>query len=428
MKIIRSISLIFIASACFFYVIWWLCLPASASDNADFEQICFEDAKTHNITTSILKNEKNRRKSTTSEETDGEYLELVTTPEEYGDFIDSLPSEVIDALPEGALSGNAEELSEAASALGSITALMGAFLDAFGSSLTEVIPTLTTLFGIIMLSAVGRAVAENSSSGLGGAVSFASRICSFSVISACSVAVLDRLEGYFDSLFGAVTAFVPLNGVLLAMGGNLTGAASTSATLTLTLSVCEAVCAKTVIPVFCLCLSLTVITVFEGQSAAVGQSASGAVKKWYTTVLGFIMMIMTVSSLSQGIISSKADNAAMRGAKFAAGSFIPVSGGALSSTLGTLSASVELLRSSVGVIGISVVMLMLIPTIVELALLRGVFSLASFASGMLGCSGEQRLLGEIGSLYGFLEGVAALSSAIFLISFAIFAATSSALG
>ena len=427
MKLFRRIGLTLVSTTCFFAAFAAFCLPVFADDLAKDKQNYCEIEEFRNITTTQLKSEITRRNSTTQVETDGENAEIITTPEEYGDFIDSLPDEVIDALPEGAISGNSEEISDAASTLGSVTKLLGAFLDAFGSSLTSVLPTMATLFGIIMLSAVGQAVASNSSAGLSGALAFASKVCSFSVISACSVAVLDRLECYFNSLFSTVTAFVPLTGVLLAMGGNLTGAATTSATLTLTLSVCEAMCAKTVIPVFCICLSLTLITLFEGQSATVGQTASASVKKWYTTLLGFVMMIMTVSALSQSIISSKADNAAMRGAKFAASNFIPISGSALSSTLGTLGAAVELLRSSVGVIGIAVIMLMLIPTIVELALLRGVFSLAGFAAGMLGCSGEQRLLGEIGSLYGFLEGVAALSSAIFIISFAVFAATSGAI-
>jgi len=100
----------------------------------------------------------------------------------------------------------------------------------------------------------------------------------------------------------------------------------------------------------------------------------------------------------------------------------------VSSTLGTLAASVELMRGAVGVIGVAVVLLLLIPIIVELALLRAVFALAAFLAGMLGCSSEHKLLNEIGSLYGYLEGVAVLSSVVFIVAFAIFAATCSAVG
>jgi hypothetical protein len=83
---------------------------------------------------------------------------------------------------------------------------------------------------------------------------------------------------------------------------------------------------------------------------------------------------------------------------------------------------VELLRGSIGVIGIVIIILMLVPVIVELALLRLALSLGAFFAGLMGCSSEQRLLSELSGLYGYLEGVAVLCSVIFLISFGIFAA------
>ena len=115
---------------------------------------------------------------------------------------------------------------------------------------------------------------------------------------------------------------------------------------------------------------------------------------------------------------------AMRGAKFAVSSFVPVSGGTVASTLGTLAASVELLRGSVGVIGIVIIIMMLLPTVIELALLRGVFLIGSFCASTLGAQGESKLLSELDSLYGYLEGIAALSAVVFIIAFGIFATVS----
>ena len=46
---------------------------------------------------------------------------------------------------------------------------------------------------------------------------------------------------------------------------------------------------------------------------------------------------------------------------------------------------------------------------------------------MLGCSGEKRLLDEIGSLYGYLEGLAAISAVVFVMALAVFASTAAAI-
>ena len=346
-----------------------------------------------------------------------------TAPREYFDFLDALPENIIDTLPNEALSDGNEQISAAAKEISSPTYLLKVTLDAFGANISEVLPVLALLCGIIMISAVINAMSSSLGGGIGKTAEACSRLCSYCAIAALSVSSLSRLEEYFNALFEAVAAFLPLSAALYAMGGNLTGAASSTATIGVTLTVCEFICTKTVIPVFCICLSFSLLSAFDGQGATVGGALSASVKKWYTTFISFVMMILTVTLASQSILSSKADTVAMRGAKFAVSSFVPLSGGALSGTLGTLASSVELIRGSVGVIGIVIILLMLIPVVVELALLRGALSIASFISGIVGCAGERRLMDEIGSLYGYLEGIAALSGAVFIIAFAIFAAT-----
>lgn len=347
-----------------------------------------------------------------------------TLPDEYGGFTQSIPEDVADRLPDGAFSPNAAEVGQAASEIGSVAYLFSVISDSFGASFSSLLPTFATLVSCVLLAALCHSF--TSGFAISSTVSFAVKLCSFCVISATAVSSLARLESYFDSLFNAVAAFVPLSGVLMAMGGNISGAASGTATLSATLAVCEFFCAKTVIPVFCICLSLSLVTVFDGHGANAGRNLAATVKKWYSTALGFIMMILTVSIVTQSVISSKIDNAAMRGAKYAASSFIPVVGGTLSGTLGTLVSSVELLRGAVGIVGIGVILLMLIPVIIELALLRGIFSLTAFLAGSVSASGEQGLLTSISELYGYLEGIAALSAAVFIIAFAVFAASSGA--
>ena len=71
--------------------------------------------------------------------------------------------------------------------------------------------------------------------------------------------------------------------------------------------------------------------------------------------------------------------------------------------------------------------MMLIPVVAYLAAMRGALAIASFTAGMLGCSGEKRLLDEIGSLYGYLEGIAAISAVVFVMALAVFASTAAAI-
>ncbi len=350
-----------------------------------------------------------------------------TLPTEYSDFIGSIDSEISDMLPEGVFSKDRQEVEVAAEEMISPLNILYLLVDALGVGITSAAPTMAVVIGVVVLAAL-LSVITGGLTGVSRAVEMCIRACTFAAISAVAVECASKLGEYFDRLFSAVASFLPLSAVLYAMGGNLTAAASTGTTLGITLSVCQFFCTKTVIPIFCLCLCLTLLSVFDTQGAAAGGAVGTTIRKWYTTSLSFVMMILTVSVAGSGILASKADSLAMRGAKFAVSSFVPISGGTVSSTLGTLAASVEMLRGSVGVIGITIIILMLVPTVVELALMRAVFAIGGFCASTLGCTSESRLLSELDSLYGYLEGIAVLSAAVFIISFGVFAAISTPFG
>ena len=111
--------------------------------------------------------------------------DLETLPEEYGDFLDALPDGVLDKLPPEAPEGDRESLVSAASEMASVTYLLSAIFGAFGGAMTELLPTLAILLGIVILSSIAHTFASNFTGGLGAAVSFACRLCSF-----CSIAAI----------------------------------------------------------------------------------------------------------------------------------------------------------------------------------------------------------------------------------------------
>ena len=348
----------------------------------------------------------------TASEDDGELL-----PDEYGDFVGSLDQEITDLLPDGLFSDSSDSINSAADELSRPSNILSIVISSFGEGLTRIAPTLAILLGIVVLSSVVSTVAASTK--LSRAVEVCIRLCSFTAIITTTLQTTETLTQYFDRLFGAVTALIPVEAALFAMGGNINAAVSASGTLGVILTVCEFFCTQTAIPVFCVSLSLTSLSVFDGAGGSAGGIISASIRRWYMIALSFVMMILTVSLGSSTLLASKADNVAMRGAKFAVSSFIPVTGGTLSSTLGTLASSVELLRSSVGSVGIFVLLLILMPCIIELALMRGVFGISAFCASSLGCSGEARILTELDSLYGYLEGVAALSAAVFVVAMAV---------
>ena len=109
----------------------------------------------------------------------------------------------------------------------------------------------------------------------------------------------------------------------------------------------------------------------------------------------------------------------MKTAKFIIGSAVPVAGGVLSEALGTLTASISLLKSTVGIYGVIVCLLFFLPIICELLLWRLGLAVSIFLSGIFSVSKLSSLLKSIDTVLSVLIGIILLSCAMFIISLTV---------
>jgi stage III sporulation protein AE len=117
----------------------------------------------------------------------------------------------------------------------------------------------------------------------------------------------------------------------------------------------------------------------------------------------------------------------MKGVKYAVGNMLPVVGGAVAGSLGTVAAGVSLLRGVCGVSGIILIALLLIPTLVQLLLFRTALRLAATVAALLGCEGEGRLLGEMASLHGYLAAAVSICAVTFILALSLLIHSAAAL-
>ena len=196
--------------------------------------------------------------------------------------------------------------------------------------------------------------------------------------------------------------------------------------LMLFMNVVENFCARSTLPVAGVCMAFAAVGALSPEISL--GSISGAFKKLYTNTLTFVMTIFGTVMATQNLLASKADTIAGKTAKFAMGNLIPVVGSALAGTLGTVSTSVEYIRSSVGVVGIIAVLLMLLPTLVTLLLTKLSLSLASGAAELLGCGREGKIINELSGISGFLLASACICSVTLIFMLTLFAKCTSAIG
>ena len=341
-------------------------------------------------------------------------------PDEYGQLSDALPDDITDLLPEGLFSTDPNQSLTATETLTTPDYLFRTVLSMVGLYMGDVLQLLLVLLGLLLLAALLRRL-QNATGKVHEGFSFCVRLCMYTGMITGATDMLTWVKTYLERLGTFMNGMIPVMGVLYAMGGNIGQATVNQEMLLILLGVCQYM-ATTLTPALCgICLAFALMEAFGGKTHIQLAPLSGLCKKWYTSLLGFLMFLLTTALSVQSLLISKADTLSMRGVKYAVGNMLPVVGGAVSGTLGSVAAGVSLLRGIAGVSGVILLALLLLPTLVQLLLYHACYRFTSTIAGMLSCDDESKLLGEIGSLYGYMAAAVSICALAFIIAMAIFA-------
>ena len=341
-----------------------------------------------------------------------------TLPDVYGDLLNSLPPSILESLPEGALSSDAEEVGDAVGEMSSFSFLLQTVLSLVGLRLGECIKLLCSVVGILILSSICRTFcASLKKPEIARAFSLMITLIITVTIFGAGFGTIESTVSYFGTLNAFTSATVPLMGSLYIMGGNAAAAVSTSAGLSLFMTVLEEIVGNSIVPFCGVCLALALIGACEGGPRL--GSLLTSLKKNYTMLLSFFMMLLLAMLSAQTVLGASKDTLAMRSAKFAAGSLIPVVGGSVSELLRSVSAGVGYMRSVVGICGVLLLLLLMLPTLIELLLARATWQICSGFAEILGCDGERRLLDEFASINGYLIAAVAICSSVLFLTFTL---------
>ncbi|MBO5280077.1 MAG: hypothetical protein J6B55_02525 [Clostridia bacterium] len=344
---------------------------------------------------------------------------------EFEAYRSGIPEEITKDLPQGLLSENPEESGEALRQALSVKQVFSQIKNALSSSLPSAKKLLLQNLALLLGIALFRLLSENfggESTG-DGATFCTNAMLLLSVLTPQLTAA--RATGEFlKKLCTLVNSMIPMVGVLLASGGNVTAAVSETSMLGILIIFCENFCYMTLIPVLSGCAAFAAASAFSERTGLDG--VARGIKKTFTFLLGLMALIISAVMSGQTLLCAKADSLTARTAKFAAGTFIPVVGGTVGEALRTVAAGVEYLRSSVGIGAIVIICIMLLPTLLSLVLGRISLSICSSCASFLGLSKEASILNDSTGFYGYLMAVCSICSVLAIYALVLFVRISAA--
>ena len=335
------------------------------------------------------------------------------------EFRESLPPEVTALLPDGFFGEDPETVASAVQNAADVPKILAYIRDFLGVSLRQAFPLLAAVSGILVLSAVLRAVGATSGAGTGRAFSF----CSVTVLTLLllrqSLSGVSRLRAWFEMLCTLAGSMLPMMGTLYALGGNVGAAAANHTVMSVFLSVAQMLCTRAVLPVAGICLLLAVCDALTGRAAL--KPLGNLIKRTFTLGISFLMLLLSFLLGLQTTLAAGSDTLALRTVRFAAGSFLPVVGGSVSEAMKTVAGSISYLRTLAGSGGILVLFLFFLPTFLTVLTTRIVFLLCGALAELLEAKSEGRVLSELASVYGFFLAVIAAVFTMAVFALTIFA-------
>ena len=270
------------------------------------------------------------------------------------------------------------------------------------------------MIGIIIIFAV--AASFDADGRYTDATAFA---CTVAVVSVLAGGVWPAVTAASSAVRGSATfmlAFVPVFASLAALAGGTVTAAAMGGVLLTAAETVSSVCSFAVLPLAGGYLALSVCGSISNP-AFVG--LANGLKKLSVWILSLIStMFLGVLSI-QTVISSASDTIALKTTKFIVGTTVPVAGQALSEAASAVTASLMLLRSSVGIYGVVAISAIFLPILVELILWRAVIIVCAFTADTFGADKISGLLRSVDGMISVLLGISLLVAAMFIISLAV---------
>lgn len=209
-------------------------------------------------------------------------------------------------------------------------------------------------------------------------------------------------------------AYVPVYAGIAASSGAVTSAAVYNMTIIGAAEGAVQLASNIMLPLMSSCMALGIVDGINTQYSL--GSITALINKCCTFLIIAVMTIFTGMTSLQSSVGTAADSIGVKAAKLAVSNFIPVVGGALSDTYGTVRSCLGLLRSAAGIYGIAAIALTVLPPALEAAALYLAVNIGCAVSEILGQDRLVKLLKNTSSVIGMALGVLLCFGALLIIS------------
>ncbi len=275
---------------------------------------------------------------------------------------------------------------------------------------------LAEIFMIVIFTAVMKSFGETVSE----KNQIYSMVCVMAAVSVIFPQLMTVYENTFSSLKrggGFLVIFVPVFTAVSVAGGGITSAGVYNIMILAASEIIIELSRNFLLPLIGISAALSVTgSIFPNNSL---DSVVQLIKKITVWAITVCMTFFTGFVTLKCTIAGKADSFASKTAKFVLSGAVPIVGGAVSDAYSTVRGSFDVIKATVGSIGITAILLVMLPPVIEIMIIRLVMWTGSAAAELFSADSINKLLKSFDSGLAIAQSLLVCYSMMFILCSAI---------
>ncbi len=283
---------------------------------------------------------------------------------------------------------------------GILSFLFSEILDYFSLSLKNGVVFFGSVCALILIAAFFRSIKESfHSAELEKVFDWILFLGLALILYAFFSKIIDSVLASLGAIRNFFLSSLPITCFLLALSGSVTQSSILAANLSQTLALATTLTSNFLAPTLKLLFAFLVSQGFTDTGLG---TLFDFLKRSVKTLCVLFFTLVGASLSLQNALATSADSLAQRSVRFAAGNFIPVVGGMVGQSIGTLSASFSVVKTECGVLCILLLLILILRPILTVCVHKIFLSLAAAVADLTGEKKGKTLLHSFRSLLDLL--------------------------
>ena len=313
--------------------------------------------------------------------------------------------DIDDILRESDIGVSSEQISDP-----DISFLISEMKERLSGMTAAPVKLLAAIITVIILSAFVKDALHSSDKDIYGMICVLSSV---TVIFPALFEVYGRALGSVGRTGGFITVFVPVFAGVTAAMGNISAAGIYNILILAMSELMVTVTDNYLMPVISIVTVLAISgSIFSDTSL---EKLTSLLKKIIVWGMTAIMTLFTGFVTMKCTIAGKADSVATKTVKFALSGFVPIVGGAVSDAYSTVRGSFDIIRTSIGTIGTTALMIIMLPPVIEIMIYRLVMWISSAAAELFSVGPVVKLLNALDCGLAIAQSVLVCFSVMFVL-------------